>query len=140
MRLKTTAFALAILASLCTTSLAGLKTFKTGSNGLLDFDTPSLNFCCTYASQAGGGPVLSCARVAPEYWIVTLKPAGNMSVNKSPAEMPGCGFGKSAGNVLGYGDSWRMQGITCNSDREGLSCVVGRTGFILSRKGLKELP
>jgi hypothetical protein len=119
--------------------MATAKDFKTSDNGTIDFDTPSMNMCCSYVPDASDAAHLSCSREKPKYWTVILEDSGKMTVYKNPGEVPGCGYGKPLGNVLGYGENWSAGGFTCTSAQTGLTCKLGRKGFSLSRKGLKEL-
>jgi hypothetical protein len=137
---------LAILALLTTTAsaFAESKSFRPDADGRIEFDTPSLNLCCTfnenvtyYPEGSGSGALLTCTRVAPKYWIVELRPDGKQIANKNPGEVPGCGYGQPIGNVLNIGDSWSKAGFDCKLARNGITCTAARgKGFRLSRSGL----
>ncbi len=130
---------LALAIIVATSGLAQAKDFKQAENGIIDFDTPSMNICCSYVPNKEPGPLLSCSRVKPKYWTVILEATGKMTVYKNPGEVPGCGYGQPIGNVLGYGENWSAGKISCTSAKSGLTCSLNGTGFVLSRKGLKEL-
>jgi hypothetical protein len=110
-------------------------------SGQVSFDMPSRNMCCTYTPSGGTATYktsdnldeLSCLRVAPQYWIVTLSGSGNMTIDKHPGEVPGCGNE----TVLAYGQRWNKGPFICVARKEGLDCSAGRTGFLLSRSGVK---
>jgi hypothetical protein len=121
------------------TGIAHAKDFKQSAKGIIDFDTPSLNMCCSYFPEKDSGPSLSCSREKPKYWTVVLKSTGKMTVYKNPGEVPGCGYGKPIGNVLGYGETWSADGFSCTSAKSGLTCTLNGKGFVLSRKGLKDI-
>lgn len=128
-----------ILAAALTTLLAAPALaidFKTSDGGSIEFDMPGNNICCSYFPKASDGAKLSCSRVEPKYWTVILTPRGSMKVYKDPGEVPGCGYGEPLGNVLAYGSSWKMDGITCTSSSKGLTCKANGKGFRLSRTGL----
>ncbi len=110
--------------------------FATSDSGTIEFDMPSGNICCSYIPDAADGPLLSCSRVQPKYWTVTLTPDGEMNVYKNPGEVPGCGYGEPLGNVFDYGTKWKKAGFTCTSSTSGLKCMANGTGFKLSRSGL----
>jgi hypothetical protein len=118
---------------------AHAKDFKETANGITDFDTPSLNMCCTYVPTKDTGPLLSCSREKPKYWTVILESPGKMTVYKNPGEVPGCGYGQPIGNVLGYGETWNGGDFSCASAKSGLTCTYKGKGFVMSRKGLKEI-
>jgi hypothetical protein len=137
-------FTVLALAALDLTAAAAEKTFKPSDGGRTEFDTPSLNMCCTFSENvtyypegSGEGPLINCTRVAPKYWIIELRPDGKVIPNKDPGEVPGCGYGKPIGNVLGYGDTTQLGPYVCSLERDGLTCKAGGKGFKLSRKGLK---
>lgn len=110
--------------------------FETSPSGSVEFDMPSGNICCSYFPDAADGPLLSCSRVKPKYWTVTLTPDGDMKVYKNPGEVPGCGYGEPLGNVFDYGTKWKLDGIVCTSSTSGLKCMANGTGFKLSKSGL----
>jgi hypothetical protein len=124
-------------------ALAEAKDFKPANNAI-DFDTPGMNICCSLVEKAGyypdpgEGPQLSCTRVAPDYWIVHLRPDGTVRLNKDPGEVPGCGYGAPLGNVLNYGDNWQSGAFSCKMGRDGLICKAKGKGFKLSRRGLRQ--
>lgn len=122
------------------TSPAFAIDFEASDNGIIDFDMPSGNICCAYKEDGEEGPELSCTRVKPKYWIVTLKATGDIDVYKNPGEVPGCGYGEPLGNVFEYGTTWKMDGIRCSSATSGISCKANGRGFTLSRKGLNITP
>lgn len=124
---------------IASSSAAFCKDFKPSSGGTTDFDTPSLNMCCSYVPDKETGPLLSCSRIKPKYWTVILEGGGKMMVYKNPGEVPGCGYGQPIGNVLGYGESWSAGGFACTSARSGLTCTFKGKGFVLSRQGLKKI-
>lgn len=110
--------------------------FTPSEAGTTEFDMPSGNICCSYIPDAADGPLLSCSRVEPKYWTVTLTPDGEMHVYKNPGEVPGCGYGEPLGNVFDYGSKWKKAGFVCTSSSTGLKCMANGTGFKLSKAGL----
>jgi hypothetical protein len=124
---------------LTASGVAHAKDFNQSENGIVDFDTPSMNMCCSYVPNKQSGPLLSCSREKPKYWTVILEGTGKMTVYKNPGEVPGCGYGKPVGNVLDYGETWSAGGFSCTSQKTGLTCTYKGKGFVLSRKGLKEI-
>jgi hypothetical protein len=132
-------FNLAVAILFATCGITHAKDFKETAHGITDFDTPSLNMCCAYVPTKDTGPLLSCSRVQPKYWTVNLEASGKMTVYKNPGEVPGCGYGKPVGNVLGYGETWSAGGFSCTSAKTGLTCTHNGKGFVLSRKGLKDI-
>jgi hypothetical protein len=137
---------LATLALSPLAAMAAEKSFKPDAQGRIEFDTPSLNLCCVisenvtyYPEGAGSGPLLTCTRVAPQYWIVELRPDGKVIANKDPGEVPGCGYGEPIGNVLRYGDSIKASGFSCSMARNGITCTSAMKGFRLSRSGLVDV-
>jgi hypothetical protein len=128
---------LAFMLAIC--GVAQAKDFKETAHGITDFDTPSMNMCCSYIPTKDTGPLLACTRVQPKYWSVNLEATGKLTVYKNPGEVPGCGYGQPVGNVLGYGETWSAGGFSCTSAKTGLTCTHKGKGFVLSRKGLKEV-
>ena len=110
--------------------------FTPSSSGSIEFDMPRRNICCSYYGDKANGPLLSCSRVEPKYWTITLTPDGEMHVYKDPGEVPGCGYGEPLGNVFKYGTKWKKAGIVCTSSTTGLKCMANGKGFKLSRAGL----
>ena len=133
--MKLILFAASIFALSCP---AMAKDFTASENGLIDFDTPSLNMCCTFVPKDNGKSHLACSRVAPKYWTVDLDQDGKVIHYKNPGEVPGCGYGQPIGNVLNYGETWTKAGFSCSSSKSGLTCKKGLKGFSLSRRGLKK--
>lgn len=131
---KTLPFVATLLALLATPALA--IDFTESENGLIEFDMPSGNICCTYNPENPDGVMLSCTRVEPKYWIVMLSADGDMNVYKNPGEVPGCGTGEAMGNVFEYGTTWKKSGFKCTSSTTGLKCMANGTGFKLSKAGL----
>jgi hypothetical protein len=130
-----------ILAAAClcvASSPAFAIEFTPQDNGIVDFDMPSGNICCSFVPDAPEGALLSCSRIEPEYWIVTLLADGSLSVNKDPDEVPGCGFGKPMGNTFRYGSTWRKSAFECHSSETGLECSANGRGFKLRRAGITE--
>ena len=110
--------------------------FKVSGSGTTEFDMPGRNVCCSYFPNASEGPVLSCSRVEPKYWTVTLTPKGKLTVYKDPGEVPGCGYGEPLGNIFAYGSTWTKDAFTCTSSKRGVKCMANGKGFRLSRAGL----
>ncbi|NMD09117.1 MAG: hypothetical protein GYA66_14190 [Phyllobacteriaceae bacterium] len=131
---KTLPLAITLFAFLASPALA--IDFTESDTGLIEFDMPSGNICCTYVPDAPEGVKLSCSRVEPKYWIVTLTSDGEMKVYKNPGEVPGCGTGEAMGNVFEYGTTWKKSGFKCTSTTTGLKCMANGTGFKLSKAGL----
>lgn len=132
-------YALPVALIVATCGIAHAKDFRQSANGIIDFDTPSLNMCCSYFPEKDSGPSLSCSREKPKYWTVVLDGTGKKTIYKNPGEVPGCGYGKPLGNVLGYGEAWSAGGFSCTSAKSGLTCTYNGKGFVLSRKGLKDI-
>jgi hypothetical protein len=114
------------------------------ANEILDFDVPSHNMCCSYVPAGGtanhstldGTDELTCSRVKPKYWIVSLTTGGMMKVYKNPGEVPGCGNP----TILGYGESRDYGDFNCTSETTGLTCLnAAGKGFKLSKSGLKKI-
>jgi hypothetical protein len=126
--------AAALLATLASPAFA--IDFEASEGGTIEFDMPSGNICCSYISDAEGGPLLACTRVQPKYWVVHLRTDGDMTVYKNPGEVPGCGYGEPLGNVFDYGSTWKRSGFKCTSSASGLKCMANGSGFKLSRAGL----
>ncbi len=112
--------------------------FTPQSDGVIDFDMPSGNMCCSLIEDHPDGPILSCTRVAPKYWIVTMQQDGQYTLYKNPGEVPGCGYGKALGNIFEYGETWNKAGFSCTSATNGVRCFANGRGFRLSRAGLKK--
>jgi hypothetical protein len=112
--------------------------FEMNSNGSIDFDMPSGNICCSFVNHETDGPLLQCTRVKPKYWIVQLSMDGELSVNKNPGEVPGCGYGAPLGNIFEYGTSWTEGPFKCTSSTSGVKCLAHGRGFKLSKAGLKQ--
>lgn len=110
--------------------------FTESDTGVVEFDMPSGNICCSYFPDATEGIKLSCSRVEPKYWTVTLTADGEMHVYKNPGEVPGCGTGEAMGNVFDYGTTWKKSGFKCTSSTSGLKCMANGTGFKLNKAGL----
>ncbi len=111
--------------------------FNSQSNGIIDFDMPSGNICCSLVPDSGDGTSLSCTRVEPNYWVVQMDQDGHIDVYRKPGEVPGCGYGKALGNIFEYGETWKSDGYSCTSATNGLRCFANGKGFRLSRAGIK---
>lgn len=129
-------FATLMLAAISTPAFA--IEFTPLDSGIVDFDMPSGNICCSFIPDAAEGALLSCSRVEPSYWTVILMPDGEMTVDKNPGEVPGCGYGQALGNIFIYGSTWAQSGITCTSSESGLQCSANGRGFKLRRAGLTQ--
>ncbi len=116
---------------------------SSGDDEQVSFDTPSRNMCCTYTPAGGttvystpdGSAELSCSRVEPKYWTVSLTELGKYKVYKNPGEVPGCGNT----DILGYGETRHDGPFTCKSKTSGITCTVHGKGFTLSKAGLKKI-
>jgi hypothetical protein len=100
---------------------------------------PSGNIGCIYTPRGGtptyqpvgGGPEISCDRIAPSYVNITLGPTGPAVLTKNPGEQGCCG----GANVLAYGDTVSFEGFVCSSSDAGLICETPdkKHGLCLSR-------
>jgi len=133
-------FLLLIAALLLTAPVAAKElAFTAEPNGQVIFVMPSGNIGCIYTPRggteiympAGGGPEISCDRIAPSYVNITLGPDGPAVLTENPGEQSCCG----GSNVLTYSDSVRFEGFACSSSAAGLICETpdGRHGLCLSK-------
>jgi hypothetical protein len=106
--------------------------------GQVEFSAPSGNIGCVFTpaggtsfyQPAGGGPELSCDRVAPTYVRVIMEPAGPPLRFPNPGDQGCCG----ATNILGYGKTWSAGPFSCTSSTRGMSCMrADGRGFKLSK-------
>jgi hypothetical protein len=115
--------------------------FSENGLGQIELTMPSGNIGCVYTPEggsdvhepAGGGPELSCDRVAPAYVRVTLGPSGRAKRFDAVGDASCCG----AENSFAYGKVWRHDGFRCVSSQAGLACTRGRHGFSMSRTSVK---
>lgn len=115
--------------------------FDENERGQIEFVMPSGNVGCIYTPEGGtdnytpvgGGPELSCDRVAPSYVRVTLGPSGKAKRYNDVGDASCCG----AENEFEYGETWKMDGFRCVSSETGLSCKRGGHGFSMSKKSIK---
>jgi hypothetical protein len=115
--------------------------FTANDQGQIEFSLPSGNIGCVYTPEggtdtyepAGGGPELSCDRVAPSYVRVILGPEGKARRYNDVGDASCCG-----GGTFAYGKTWDMGPFQCKSAETGLTCRRhdGR-GFTMSRKSIK---
>jgi hypothetical protein len=113
--------------------------FTAQQNGQVTFMMPSGNIACIYTPRggidnyqpAGGGPEISCDRIAPTYVNITLGPDGPAVLTENPGEQGCCG----GDNVLSYGNSVSFDGFVCSSSDAGLICETPdkKHGLCLSR-------
>ena len=105
------------------------------------FRTPSGNIYCGYLPRSGPSPAsLRCdirSGLSPEPrrrceldWTgLGLGPTG-----RGYAVCAGDTVAVQGARVLAYGATWRRNGLSCGSTREGLTCLNrNRHGFFLSR-------
>lgn len=101
------------------------------------FHSPSGNISCEVGVNrpAGLGTYAYCATWHPPR-CVTLKPNGSMRVRRG---MVCNGNSPEDSFTLLYGRSVRLGPFRCTSRRDGMRCVVIRTGhgFLIAREGLK---
>ena len=127
------------------------------------FKTPSGNIVCLSAVAMQNGkedrPIIDCRIGTVEQWTIKSAEcsaqdwnrfnlfsiehqgaATRLSCHKSDfnqivQEQKAFGLFKDGLKILGYGESWSLGGVSCTSDRNGLTCrnKDGR-GFFLSRK------
>jgi hypothetical protein len=84
MNIKRSIFLACLIAS---SGIAQAKDFTPAAKGIIDFDTPSMNMCCSYVPNKESGPLLSCSREKPKYWTVVLESMGKMTVYKNPGDV-----------------------------------------------------
>ncbi|MBB6411238.1 hypothetical protein [Mesorhizobium sangaii] len=117
---------------------AAEQNIPAGTEGQIEFNTPSGNIGCIYTPKGGtstyepqdGGPELSCSRVAPSYVTIILGPKGPATLIKSPGEQSCC----SDATKLAYGKSWSAGPFSCESSTKGLTCTATNGhGFFISK-------
>lgn len=117
---------------------AGEQSISAGTEGQIEFNTPSDNIGCIYTAAGGtstyepqdGGPELSCSRVEPSYVTIILGPKGPATLIKNPGEQPCC----SDVTRLAYGNSWSAGPFSCQSSNTGLACTATNGhGFFISK-------
>lgn len=135
---------LALLAGLVLVAPAHAREqhFTAEPSGQISFVMPSGNVGCLYTPRggtdtytpAGGGPELSCDRIAPSYVNMTLGPRGPAVLTQNPGEQSCCG----ADNVFAYGNTARFDGFVCTSSTAGLTCETTdkRHGFRVAKSRL----
>ena len=115
------------------------QVFTAEPDGQITFVMPSGNVGCIYTpaggtetyQPAGGGPELSCDRIAPTYVNITLGRDGPAVLTKNPGEQGCC----SGDNVFAYGNTATLGDFICSSSEAGLICETRdkRHGLCLSR-------
>ena len=115
------------------------QVFVAEDDGQISFVMPSGNIGCIYTPRggtgtykpAGGGPEISCDRIAPTYVNITLGGEGPTVLTENPGERGCCG----GDNVLAYGNTVTFDGFVCSSSSAGLICETPdkRHGLCLSR-------
>jgi hypothetical protein len=132
---------IAVAIMLCATlpGTAREQVFTPGEDGQIEFVMPSGNVGCIYTPKggtdvympAGGGPELSCDRIAPRYVNITLGPKGPAVLTRDPGEQSCCG----AENVFAYGNTATLGDFICSSSTAGLVCETAdkKHGLCLSR-------
>ncbi len=131
--------AIVLLALTVLPSSAKEQSFTAQANGQITFVMPSGNIGCIYTppggtetyQPAGGGPELSCDRIAPTYVNITLGSKGPAVLTENPGEQGCCG----SDNVFDYGNTATFVGFTCSSSSAGLICETPdkKHGLCLSR-------
>jgi hypothetical protein len=115
----------------------GWTTFEQGGDVLTTdmFQTPSGNIVCAHIPRSircdlHSGLVPEPQASCPLDWVgVWLDSNGTAGPNCAGDSVP-----TEAVQVLPYGHTWRLGGITCSSDETGLTCKNGRGhGFFLSK-------
>jgi len=128
---------IAIAAVVAVSALGSAQAAKFGS-----FKTPSGNIVCGYGSGSIGCGIASGLEPAPRNTCIDLDYSGKrMSVRTNGRAVvdlcagdPGPFLFTKTAPVLGYGSSWRGDGITCASRRAGLTCTNrSGHGFFMSR-------
>ena len=106
------------------------------------FKTPSGNIVCGYGGGSIGCGIATGLKPAPKNTCTDLDYSGKrMSVRTNGRAVvdlcagdPGPFLFTKTAPVLGYGSSWRGDGITCASRRAGLTCTNrSGHGFFMSR-------
>ena len=113
--------------------------FSAEANGQISFVMPSNNIGCIYTPMGGtstyyptgGGPEISCDRIAPSYVNVVLGPKGPAKLTENPGEQSCCG----GDNVFAYGNTVHFDGFMCTSSSAGLTCETPdkRHGFCVAK-------
>lgn len=126
-------------AALVAPASAKEQVFVADENGQISFVMPSGNVGCIYTPKGGtdiyqpvgGGPELSCDRIAPRYVNITLGPEGPAVLTEDPGEQSCCG----ADNVFAYGNTATLGDFICSSSTAGLICETRDKahGLCLSR-------
>lgn len=115
--------------------------FDENGQGQIEFTMPSGNIGCVYTPAGGtdtyepmgGGPELSCDRVAPSYVRVILGPSAKAKRYGNVGDASCCG----TENTFAYGRTWKMDGFRCTSSDAGLACKRGGHGFSMSKAAIK---
>lgn len=99
------------------------------------FHSPSGNISCEVKAGPTVGTYASCFTQRPPR-CVNLKPSGQMSVQRG---LICIGNPPEGAFTLQYGRSIRVGPFRCTSRRDGMRCVVVRTGhgFLISREAVK---
>ena len=119
-------------------ALAVAAIFAAGpAAGAIGFRTPSKNIGCTYMTAPN---VLRCdilsglkpepsRRCALDWTGISLAPTG-----RAQPTCAGDTAYRQGARILGYGSTWRRDGVRCVSRRTGLRCVNrSGHGFVLAR-------
>lgn len=115
--------------------------FDENGQGQIEFTMPSGNIGCVYTPAGGtdtyepmgGGPELSCDRIAPSYVRVIMGPSGKAKRYGNVSDASCCG----ADNTFTYGRTWKMDGFRCTSSEAELACKRGGHGFSMSKAAIK---
>lgn len=136
---RTTLIVIAVLLAGALPALAKVQVFAAQPNGQITWVMPSGNIGCIYTPRggtdtyqpAGGGPEISCDRIAPSYVNITLGYDGPAVLTENPGEQGCCG----GDNVFAYGNTVKLEGFMCSSSDAGLICETPdkKHGLCLSR-------
>jgi hypothetical protein len=131
-----------VLALIAALAGAGVPVGASATARIDYFRTPSKNISCAYFPRQGSSPaslrcdILSGLRPEPrgrcdgDWTGLAMGVAG-----RAGPTCAGDTVFLASARVLGYGRSWRRDGISCTSRRTGLTCTNrARRGFFLARE------
>lgn len=106
------------------------------------FFTPSHNIYCNYYS-AGGNPgeqdhdkasEIHCTRLQPSPVMAKLTGTGKLTITTpKKAEIA---YGEKD-QILGYGETRKLDYIDCTSAETGITCTVNGKGFSMAKSGVR---